>query len=360
MIKLGTPGVPLPLNCNDEDLDTTSIRPKPIEVPTVMSKQIFRARLFQMLMHHYHKSSPFSEHRSYNDACDIDADLLSFLQDLTCYFQVKEGGSFPQLPEPLAEVISWQHHILRTCVSIHRVRIYRPFLGEKRGEPWLRCMEACADALLVYNTLRQNKSASSHHKFSSQAYQIFSVSVTIATLLLVEGQIPVPDAREKILEMAEDLKTLDYHGCDIPIAANGRKVVLRLLEMCDLRAAGSASSEDADQVIPHISGILGGEKHTSTYMRRLPGSKGGSTATPSSSLAMHTGDSPALLPDLNRTQQDESATNIGEIDTLAPENTFHVDINNIMPDIFGNFEGPQDFNVFTWDMSGMLLARMQQ
>src|SRR5690348_14316989 len=108
--------------------------------------------------------------------------------------------------------------------------MYRPFLSDHNSTAFHNCTKAIEDALAVYRTLRGNKGMRTQQKFYPQAYQIFSVAVTMATLLLVEGTIPnSAQSRIEIQKMASDLGLLEAQACPVPVAANGRKVLLKML-----------------------------------------------------------------------------------------------------------------------------------
>uniref|UniRef100_A0A8H7K5F1 Transcription factor domain-containing protein n=1 Tax=Bionectria ochroleuca TaxID=29856 RepID=A0A8H7K5F1_BIOOC len=257
LVRLKDPGVPLPLNCDDHDMTVSSIHPKPLDVPTVMSMNIYRAQVFRILNRHWCATHGDCL-QSIEGIRRLDSEIVELVTQLPWYFQLDEDGNPPRLSEALREILTWQHHILRTCVSTQRIRMYRPFLANRVENAWENVVKAAEDALAVYRTLRLDGTTTSRQKFSTQAYQVFSVAVTVAALLLVEGSLPIPDAYNLIKDMAMDLRMLENQGCLVPVATHGHQVLLKMLTFFDRRWADPVSPEDAKRLVPDISTILGG------------------------------------------------------------------------------------------------------
>ncbi|KAL6880894.1 fungal-specific transcription factor domain-containing protein [Trichoderma novae-zelandiae] len=265
------PGVPLPLNCNDGDITASFLRPRPHDEPTIMMLNIFRARFFKLMNHHICHGSAEGA-RSYEAICKLDDEVLAITASYPWFFQLDPDGRPPPLPQPLGEILAWQNHIIRTCISTQRIRMYRPFLASRVGASWAKCIEAAKDAMAVYRTIRNNRSITSLQKFLPQAYQIFSVAVTVTALLLVEGSLPIVDVRQQIRDMAEDLGILEDQGCVSPVASRGRQVLLKMLSLVDMGkddSSASASEQDTDGLVEGIGFIFGGEQAARTYMQRL-------------------------------------------------------------------------------------------
>lgn len=269
LIRLESPGVPLPLNCNDSDITDTFLQPRPHDEPTIMMINIYRARFFKLMNHHLCFGSP-DDARSYDAICKLDDQVLAITRSYPWFYQLDQDGRPPQLPQPLGEILTWQNHIIRTCISTQRIRMYRPFLSPRVGDSWAKCIEAAEDAMAVYRTIRTNRSITSLQKFLPQVYQIFSVAVTVTALLLVEGTLPIVNVRQQIKDMAEDLQILEDQGCVSPVASRGRQVLLKMLSLVDMGNSGApASEEDTDSLVSAIGFIFGGEQAARTYMQRL-------------------------------------------------------------------------------------------
>ncbi|KAL7923124.1 fungal-specific transcription factor domain-containing protein [Trichoderma austrokoningii] len=268
LIRLEAPGVPLPLNCNDDDITDTYLRPRPHDEPTIMMLNIFRARFFKLMNKHICHRNP-SDGDSYEAICKLDDEVLSITRSYPWFFQLDQEGRPPPLPHPLGEIITWQNHIIRTCISTQRIRMHRPFISHRIGDSWAKCTEAAEDAMAVYRTLRHNKSSTSLQKFLPQAYQVFSVAVTITALLLVEGSLPIPNAEQQVRNMADDLKILEDEGCVSPVASRGRQVLIKMLSLVDMGSNGAPVPEDTDDLVAGIGFIFGGEEAARTYLQRL-------------------------------------------------------------------------------------------
>jgi hypothetical protein len=229
--------------------------------------------------------------------------------------------------------------------------MYRPFLSARIGDSWDNCVKAAADQLIVYRTLREDVSPTCRHKFLPQAYQIFSVAVTAAALLLVEGSLPIPNITQQLRDMAADLQIVEVQGCPVPVATNGRKVLLKMLSLYDWKARGPTTPEEARSLVPDIAIILGGERTTIAYMDRL--------AAPADETQLE-------IPAQTDSQNDEVAPQGDQVPAWPPEeeteNATLVSLLNLSwnemdaggdPALF-----PEDatrLDLLNWDMTGLLL-----
>ena len=340
LIRLRLPGVPLPLNCNDIDVTDTAVHPRPLSEPTEMSMNIFRAQIFQLLNQHLCSWDEPSL-RTYDHVRQLDIDILRVMDGIPAYFQLDDNRNPPPVYAGY-EFLTWQNHILRTCVSTQRIRMYRPFLSTRESEPWSRCAGAAEDALAVYRTLRKDPSPSSWQKFFAQAYQVFSVAVTVAALLLVEGDLPIPNANQQIHDMTSDLKMLDEQGCSVLIATQGRQVLLKMLSMCKDRVGSSPA--DAQRLVPDISIILGGEQAAKEYMDRLATQRN----------VIHPAPSPPVL----QSQMREPGEAVDE-NLAGSAGLFMGSILDDVPD-FDPETFPEDLTsgLLNWDMSGLLSSTL--
>ncbi|KAB5525530.1 hypothetical protein GE09DRAFT_976471 [Coniochaeta sp. 2T2.1] len=339
LIRLQQPGVPLPLNCNDQDMTETSVTPKTMDEPTCMSMNVYRAMLFQLLNSHY-CSDNGSGFGSYENIRALDDKILELAATFPWYFQLDAQGRPPRIPEPLCEVLTWQNHILRTCMSTQRIRMYRPFLSARVEDAWGNVVKAAEDALVVYRTLRTHRAPTSHQKFLPQAYQVLSVAVTLVALLLVEGTLPIPDVYRQIRDMALDLKMLEDQGCPVPVATHGRQVLLKMLALCDNQVVGSASPEDAQRLVPDIAVILGGERTTRAYIHRLASHSQQQMRTPTTTA------SPA-----------QEVTGAGQdAAEFSPQSLIDISWSGMLEDLdpamFLQDDGSLD--LLAWDMTGIL------
>lgn len=321
-----------------------------MDEPTCMSMNIFRARVFQILNQHY-CSGNGSGFGTCEDIRSMDGEIIELMARLPWYFQLDDKGHPPRMPEPLCEVLTWQNHILRTCVSTQRIRMYRQFLAARIEGAWENVMKAAEDALVVYRFLRTNRAPTSHQKFYAQAYQILSVAVTIAALLLVEGRLPIHNVRQQIKDMAMDLKMLEDQGCPVPIATHGRQIVLKMLALCDSRTTNPNSPEDAQRLVPDICIILGGENTTRAYMHRLAEGQmqtPTTTASPTQQAALAGQDGPPVEALLAQQPDDMAA--------FSPQSSMEMNWTGVLGDLDPALflEDARSLGLLSWDMTGIL------
>lgn len=336
-------------------MTATSIHPKPLDEPTVMSMNIYRAQVFRILNRHFCAThgdclqSLESVHR-------LDAEIVELVAKLPWYFQLDEEGKPPRLPDLLGEVLTWQNHILRTCVSTQRIRMYRPFLADRIDDAWENVVKAADDALVVYRTLRTDGATTSHQKFFAQAYQVFSVAVSVAALLLVEGSLPIPNVYRQIKDMAMDLKMLEEQGCPVPVATHGRQVLLQMLALFDSRWTDPKPPEDAQRLVPDISVILGGENRTRAYVDRLT-SQAQQPITPTTitSAAPPPQCLPADAEEDNRAEIHAAGKPVEETG-FTPEPLMDSFLGDMMegidPELF--LENIRPLGLLDWDMTGLV------
>lgn len=347
LIQVHLWNVPLPLNCNDVDLGKDFARPHPMNEPTAMSMHIYRARVFQ-LINKALVSDP-SQFRSYDSIVNLDRELVKVMDDLPWYFQLEAGRKAKLFPAAY-DFLPWQHHILRTCVSTQRIRMYRPFLADQTNDSFNACIAAVEDALTVYRTLRDDKPMTSQPKFYAQAYQIFSVAVTLAALLLVERTIPqAAQFRVDIQTMATDLEVLEAQASPVPVAVNGRSVLLKMIKLFE--QGDSCSPEDAERLVPAISTILGGESSTRAYLgrRTTQGSQHQSSvgqATPATELRAFA-------------QGQEYHDVVGSMENVQTDDRDDLPFDPMIEPgegmfDFDEFQLADSYGLFGWDMTGLL------
>lgn len=268
LIRLQFPGVPLPLNCVDTDMTEISINPKALDEPTEVSMSICRSQLSRTINRHICFAEN-TQNKSYEYIQKMDLDILDQMDKLPWYFQIDNDGQLPQLHEPLCEVITWQHHILRTFIGTQRIRMHHPFILSQE-DCWKNCVNAAENTLTVYRALRKGTSVTSQQKFFPQAYQIFSVAVSLTTLFMLEGPFPTPNIYGEMKDIANDLKALEDQGCAVPIATFGRQVLLKLFELCEKGAATSSNtpSQVGESLTSEISTIVSGTQTAGVCIER--------------------------------------------------------------------------------------------
>ncbi|CAM1505879.1 Fc.00g115160.m01.CDS01 [Cosmosporella sp. VM-42] len=280
--------VPFPSNCNDVDITSSSIQTRPMSEPTEMSVHYFRARIFKVLNKLYVNNG--SNLTSYSFITQIDDEIDEIFDEFPWYLQDDPGNVRQMLSPSFVNVITWMRHILQSCICIQRVRMYRPFLNPVVGNAWERCVAASTSALAIYKSLRSPNIArfQRSQKMHVQAYQVFSAAVALATFLLVEMPSNANIIRSDIELVIEDLhshsKSVDEARW-IPLIADGRRVIRRILGLYDARCkralrssptqdgrAGSAPTVQPDDaptaLVPAIFSVFGGESTAHRYLER--------------------------------------------------------------------------------------------
>ena len=256
--------VPIPLNCNDIDITEISICPRSIDQPTEMSQNVFRAKIFKIFNKLYFDDG--AHVLSYDFVKSIDVEIEAVLQEFPWYFRI-ENGVCATLP-PSLDFVLWQFHILHTCICTQRIRMYREFLHPHVGDAWTNCVKAAEDAFIVYRNLRNNagNDFKQSQKFLGQAYQVFSVAVAIATLLIIEQSFPSAGLRNEIEMAIMDLGYLDTKETTVSLAADGRKILARMLLIHDQRCA--SPTHEPEDLVTGISAVSGGERTARSFLKK--------------------------------------------------------------------------------------------
>ena len=320
-----------------------------------MSMNIFRARVFEILNIQF-CATERDQDRSYEVIARLDAQIVELVAGLPWYFQLDENNTPVRLPEPLGERLTWQHHILRTCISTQRIRMYRQYLHPRTGDAWQNCVSAARDSLLVYSVLRRNDARTSRQKFLPQAYQVFSVAVTVIALLLVEGSLPIRNVRGLIRDMTDDLGMVEKQGCQVPVATHGRRVLMRMLALLESRDTGSASPEEVRDLVPDIAIILGGEQKWRAYMNELRSHNARGPADDSVPGEVWNQDGDTGIPgnDAGEGTVERDETGGAEFSQSSALDLADASMSGEMDsDLF--LEDTRQLGLLNWDMTGLLL-----
>jgi hypothetical protein len=254
-----------------------------------MTVHHFRARLFKSWNRLYVNNG--AHLLTYNFVAEIDDEITRIIEDLPWY--LKDDNSVGRRnPSPeIANIVSWQHHLFQSCVSVQRVRMFRPFLNPRVGDSWQRCVLASASALSVYKSLRSSGTDLAQFQRSQKpyvaAYQIFSPAVTLATLLLVELPASMDYIRTDIEMVLEDLHAFNesvHHVRRLPLHVDAEKTIRRIQVLYNDRIKGFApshgnqgtegaslhahSKDSPTTLVPAISSVIGGESTTRWYLER--------------------------------------------------------------------------------------------
>lgn len=281
LIQAHLSDVPFPLNCDDCDLTSTSVSPRPLDNPTVMTVHVFRARIFKVLNTLYADNGIRTS--CYETVESIDDEILAIMNQFPWYLMPQSPSSSTfvstTLP-PYYDYLQWQHHLAHNSISVQRIRMYRPFLRTHFERCWSRCVSAAEGAFAVYNCMRVVNPVRFHasKKKLSQAYQLFCSAVSTAIFLLVERPVLPAKILGDIELVIQDMKELSEDKNSAPIAVDGREALIKILDAyqgyCrdanNTRAALAESSPDDSQqlntVMPDLSIVMGGRNSAKDYL----------------------------------------------------------------------------------------------
>lgn len=262
VIQVHSSKVPLPANCNDEDVTDTFIKERSLDEPTELSYNILRARVMAVLQKLYVDNC--SRLMSYSFVQSIDAQMMQVVNSFPWYCRIRrDQEGVPALAMGMSD-LSWQQHLLHTCICVQRIRMYRPFLHPPAGSASRICAESAEDVLSVYSLLRNSygEQLPRSPRFILQCYQIYSVAVALAAFLLVERTFPSLRIRKDIEMVITDMAHRDTAAA---VVVDGSKLLQKMLDMSD--RWDRLKSRESEQLIPAIATVFGGEQTTRNYLR---------------------------------------------------------------------------------------------
>jgi hypothetical protein len=95
--------VPASLNCNDEDINRTTIHVRLVDEPTEMSLNIARGKIFITLNRLYVESgNRLSDHEF---VASIDSELTEIMNNLSWFLKVEFSPRWAELPERFNSIL---------------------------------------------------------------------------------------------------------------------------------------------------------------------------------------------------------------------------------------------------------------
>ena len=264
MIQCHASKVPIPLNCNDVDMDkVTGLRPRPEDQPTQFSIRVWAARickLFNRLFIDDGNLLSWFEHVKH-----VDDDLLVLLEDLPWYCKAQDG-KYPNLPAGF-EYIMWQHHVLHAYVCTQRIRMFRTFIHLRTEDVWTICIQCAESCLSVSRHMRNvwGEGFRRSPKFAVLGWQIVAVAAATAAFVIIETGESNGMLR-KDLEMAiSDLEALDSKAVSVPIASDVREALQKV--PTSHTQQGSSTNTQPNEFVSPIHSLVGGESAARAYRR---------------------------------------------------------------------------------------------
>lgn len=260
--------VPFPLNCHEADMTPTRIISQPRVVPTIMSFQIERNVVMKILNRLYNDVN--GSHPSYEEVLKTDREIHDYILKMPWFFCVGGNGKLAggrMLGSDL-EYIHFQAHMLHTCLCMHRVRIYQPFLQNNAQLSWNACLSSVKSMFAIYSQLRVHfGGVGGNYNFITQIHQAFSGAVAQGMFLLVEkpGEEDAAVLSRDVEMFVDDLHTLmKSFFVTIPILTDGINTISRIREM----VSKGSSAEKSSKVVSGVYSVFGGKKTTETYLKR--------------------------------------------------------------------------------------------
>ncbi len=345
--------VPLPSNIDDIDLsESSNATPKPMHIPTDNSLNIIRAKIMQILngVFEYSQdvSSPICHTLSENNdnkieqkeigkttkekeilifkgLLRIDQELCEYVNVRPWYFKLDNNGNLPNLDgyshpgkstkdiEDFKLMIRFSHHMIQTCICIHRFRVYQPYLSLNIPIAWEVCLSSAKTMFSVYRKLRRKYPNLQKIGYTmAQVHQSFSCSVIQSMMLLIEKDITQENIEYLVHDtdvFVQDLAVLSaqfYYttwdqGLEVmkklrklfltkashrkrhstkssynrnEINYEQREVIVKSEEKDINVDSNESDEEEEDQssdhkndILNHFSSFFGGKKNTETYLR---------------------------------------------------------------------------------------------
>jgi hypothetical protein len=264
--------VSYPSNCNDDDITPDFIKLKSSKVPTDNSFNIHRAHMMKVLngifekKHHKNKQTLSEinniENPTFKGLLEIDIELLESSKGW--YFELDKDGNIPYVNDIR---IQFQHHMLHTCICIHRFRIYQNFLSDGIPIAWEVGKTAAKSLFQVYRKLRQVYDLR-NPLFLSQIQQSFTGSIIQSMLMLLNHKLSVLDKSSLYRDidlMLNDLDTLGKEAFILkPEVLKESFKVLNHLKKSFNKKLVELEKDQKDIV----SNVFGGRDMTDNYLKK--------------------------------------------------------------------------------------------
>ncbi|KAJ9607394.1 hypothetical protein H2200_008467 [Cladophialophora chaetospira] len=269
--------VPLPLNCDDSGLTETSVSPLPLAEPTCSSYRVVLTKAYKVLNRLYAEDG--THLTSYDWISAVDAELVCIINQSPWYMNMSNDKTFAKSREISGyDYIKWQHHVLQNTISMQRLRMHRPFLQtQMRDLCWPKCIDAIEKSFGVYLAIRASdvKNIVQSKKMLVQSFQSFCSVVSVVMFLLIERPKLLQNIQHDIETAIRDLRDLAEANPYLPMAAEGRATLNRLLSAYQAgfhghnAAAGSLEGINGQALIQDLYEMMGGGLNTRKYLDKI-------------------------------------------------------------------------------------------
>ncbi|ONH67062.1 Thiamine repressible genes regulatory protein thi5 [Cyberlindnera fabianii] len=263
--------VPLPSNANDVDITPDSIKVCSKNVPTDNSFNMYRAQMMKIMngifeKEHKVKASEWKGLSEIPDAVfrgltEIDMELAH--TNKSWFFELDKDGSVPYVIDPK---IHFQHHMLHTCICIHRFRIFQNYLQEGIPIAWEVARSTARALFQVYRRLRDIYDLK-NPLFLPQIHQSFTGSV-VQSMMLMLNKMTLSDQTALYADIDLMLRDLEILGKDVfilkPEVLKESFNVLNILRKNIKENLTELEKEQKDIV----SNVFGGKDMTESYLKK--------------------------------------------------------------------------------------------
>lgn len=264
--------VPFPSNCNDADMTPDSIKVRSINQPTDNSFNIYRALMMKIMNGMFEKKHQVTmkdmkilervTDKTFRGLVEIDIELCH--TNKSWFFEIDKEGA---LPHTLDSKIHFQHHMLHTCICIHRFRLYQNYLQE--GIPVaLEVARTTAKSLFsVYKRLRTMYDLK-NPLFLPAIHQGFTGSIIQSMMILVGSNLSKADQTSlfgDIELLLSDLQVLSEDGFILkPEILKESFKVLNSLKKSITKNIVLLEKDQKDI----LSNVFGGKQMTESYLNK--------------------------------------------------------------------------------------------
>jgi hypothetical protein len=263
--------VPFPSNCNDADITPDAIKVCSINQPTDNSFNIYRAVMMKimngMFEKRHQRSKSLKALEKVNDKTlkgllEIDIELCH--TNKSWFFELDKEGT---LPYTLDSRIHFQHHMLHTCICIHRFRLYQNYLQDNVPVAMEVARSTAKSLFSVYRRLRTIYDLK-NPLFLPQIHQSFTGSVIQSMMLLVKQGTSLEDKTSLYADidlMLNDLQVLSEDAFILkPEILKESFKVLNVLKKSINKNLVELEKDQKDIV----SNVFGGADMTESYLKK--------------------------------------------------------------------------------------------
>ncbi|KAH3688620.1 hypothetical protein WICPIJ_000394 [Wickerhamomyces pijperi] len=267
--------VPFPANARDEDITREWVKVRSRDVPTYNSFNIYRAHMMKLFNgvfvdSHLEKVCvlqkyphlEFVKDKIFKGLLAIDIELCD--NENSWFFKLDKHGNIPFVKD---NRVHFQHHMLHTCICIHRFRIYQNYLSDDIPIAWEIGKSSALSLFKVYRKLREIYDIK-NPLFLSQIHQSFTGSVIQSMLLLLNHKLTGTEQMGLYQDIELMLSDLDVLSKDVFILKpEVLKESLATLQALKKNLSKNIVALEGNEM-DIVSNVFGGRKTIDNYLRK--------------------------------------------------------------------------------------------